>query len=103
MSIARSNHLIAFVSAMCLGLTDANAQIITAHRGASYDAPENTISAFKLAWEQGADAFEGDFYLTADGKVICAHDKDAKRVAGSPLVMEKSTTEELRALDVGSW
>lgn len=94
-----------FIIAMAISLfgSMSNAQIITAHRGASYDAPENTLAAFKLAREQGADAFEGDFYLTADGQIICTHDKDAKRVCGSSLVIEKSTAEELRALDVGSW
>ena len=38
--------------------------LIIAHRGASFDAPENTLPAFKLAWELGADAIEGDFLLT---------------------------------------
>ena len=103
MMIAGRGNLVAFAAGICLFGGVSHAQIITAHRGASYDAPENTLSAFKLAWEQGANAFEGDFYLTADGQVICGHDKDAKRVAGSPLVMEKSTAEQLRALDVGSW
>lgn len=103
MTIARYDCRLIIAVCMCLLGGVGHAQIITAHRGASYDAPENTLAAFKLAWEQGADAFEGDFYLTADGQVICAHDKDAKRVAGSPLVLEKSTAEELRDLDVGSW
>ena len=35
--------------------------LIVAHRGASFEAPENTLPAFNLAWEQGADAIEGDF------------------------------------------
>jgi glycerophosphoryl diester phosphodiesterase len=46
------------------------APFIVAHRGASHDAPENTLPAFELAWKQGADAIEGDFHLTADGKII---------------------------------
>src|SRR5687768_1804033 len=44
----------------------AETPIIIAHRGASHDAPENTIAAFKLAFEQGADGIEGDFYLSKD-------------------------------------
>ena len=44
-------------------------QMITAHRGASHDAPENTLAAFNLAWSQNADAIEGDFYLTSDRQV----------------------------------
>ena len=35
--------------------------MIVAHRGASFDAPENTMSAFNLAWKQQADGIEGDF------------------------------------------
>ena len=53
----------------------ANSQepLIVAHRGASRDAPENTIPAFQLAWEQGADAIEGDFHKTRDGEIVCIH------------------------------
>lgn len=56
--------------------------LIVAHRGASRDAPENTIAAFKLAWEQGADVIEGDFHLAPDGRVICVHDFDPAKDAG---------------------
>lgn len=76
---------------------------IVAHRGASHDAPENTLPAFELAWKQGADAIEGDFHLTADGKIICIHDYDMKRVSGTKHVVKSSTLAELRALDAGAW
>lgn len=76
---------------------------IVAHRGASRDAPENTIPAFMLAWEQGADAIEGDFFLTADGEIVCIHDRRTGRVAGKDLVVKDSSLEELRQLDVGAW
>jgi glycerophosphoryl diester phosphodiesterase len=83
---------------------DAKAQLIIAHRGASHDAPENTLAAFKLAWEQNADGIEGDFYLTKDGKIICFHDKTTKRTAGGvDIDVASSTLEQLRKLDVGSW
>ena len=49
--------------------------LVVAHRGASQDAPENTLAAFKLAWEQGADAIEGDLLLTKVNKIVCIHDK----------------------------
>ena len=82
----------------------ANAGVlIVAHRGASEDAPENTLPAFRLAWEQGADAIEGDFYLTTDGQIVCIHDADTQRVAGTKLVVKNSTLAELRKLDVGAW
>ena len=76
---------------------------LVAHRGASHDAPENTLAAFRLAWEQGADAIEGDFHLTADGEIVCIHDGTTKKVAGRDLVVARSTLAELRELDVGSW
>lgn len=79
--------------------------LIIAHRGASGHAPENTLAAFKLAWEQGADGIEGDFHLTRDGRIICLHDADTRRTApgGAPLTVRQSTLDELRALDVGVW
>ncbi|MFO1020936.1 MAG: glycerophosphodiester phosphodiesterase [Planctomycetales bacterium] len=79
------------------------AQQIVAHRGASYDAPENTLAAFRLAWEQGADAIEGDFYLTRDHQIVCSHDARTKRTAGVDLEIPKSSLTELRKLDVGAW
>jgi len=81
----------------------ARPQTIVAHRGASHDAPENTLAAFQLAWEQGADAIEGDFHLTADGEIVCIHDRDTARTAGEQLVVAQSSLEELRALEVGAW
>ncbi|HEX6961090.1 MAG TPA: glycerophosphodiester phosphodiesterase [Lacipirellula sp.] len=81
----------------------ASGQIIVAHRGASYDAPENTLAAFKLAWAQGADGIEADFYLSSDGKIICNHDKDTKRTAGVKHVVAKTPFDVLRRLEVGSW
>lgn len=76
---------------------------IVAHRGASYDAPENTLLAFELAWAQDADAVEGDFYLTADGHIVCHHDKTTKKTAGVDLPVTGQTLAELKRHDVGSW
>ncbi len=75
--------------------------MIIAHRGASFDAPENTMAAFKLAWEQGADAVEGDFHLTRDGHIVCIHDKDTARVAGTNRIVADSALDDLQSLDVG--
>ena len=77
--------------------------LIVAHRGASAEAPENTLAAFELAWKQGAGAVEGDFRLSADGEIVCIHDPDTARVAGKRLVVAESTLPELQRLDVGSW
>lgn len=79
-----------------------SAQII-AHRGASFEAPENTLPAVELAWEQGADAVEVDVFLTKDGHVVAIHDEDTKRVAGVAKKVEDQTLAELQALDVGAW
>ena len=76
---------------------------IIAHRGASHDAPENTIAAFKLGWEQKADADELDIHLTKDGRIVVLHDPKTKRVSGIDGEVKARTFAELRALDVGSW
>jgi glycerophosphoryl diester phosphodiesterase len=99
---------IAFLRLACcflLGLSNhqAHAQMITGHRGASHDAPENTLAAFELAWEQGADAIEGDFYLTADSHIVCIHDADTLRTTGVKKVVAQTTLEDLRALNAGLW
>ena len=77
--------------------------LIVAHRGASYDAPENTLAAFKLAWKQGADAIEGDFFLSQDGHLVCIHDKDTKRFTGKSVIVNDTPLAALQQLDVGSW
>ncbi len=76
---------------------------IVAHRGASFDAPENTLAAFQLAWEQGADAIEGDFFLTRDGQIVCVHDANTQRTARVDKKVAEATLAELRQLDVGQW
>lgn len=76
---------------------------IVAHRGASRDAPENTLPAFHLAWEQEADAIEADFRLTEDGHIVCIHDATTKRTSEKDLVVAKASLAELQALDVGAW
>jgi glycerophosphoryl diester phosphodiesterase len=94
--------LVAMTATLLIG-GQAPGQLITAHRGASHDAPENTLAAFRLAWEQDADAIEGDFRLTADSRIVCVHDADTKRVAGVDHVVAKTSLAELRALEVGGW
>lgn len=76
---------------------------IIAHRGASFDAPENTLAAFKEAWRQGADGIETDIYLTSDGRLVCIHDKTTKRTGGADLTVVESSYDALSKLDFGSW
>jgi glycerophosphoryl diester phosphodiesterase len=77
--------------------------VIIAHRGASFEAPENTLASVNLAWEQNADAVEIDVYLSTDNKIMVIHDKDTKRTAGEKLVVKESMASDLRKLDVGSF
>ena len=56
---------------------------IIAHRGASAVAPENTVAAYRTAWEMGADAAETDVYLTKDNRIVAIHDETTKRTAGA--------------------
>ncbi len=79
--------------------------LIVAHRGASYAAPENTLPSFLLAFKEGADFIEGDFWLTEDGKIVCIHDKQTSRTAPHQTNMNvmKSTYKEMGSLDFGNW
>ena len=95
-------RLPAFLLVMLLAHA-ASAIEIVAHRGYSQKAPENTVSAFKLAWEHNTDACELDLYLTKDGKIVIIHDKDTKRTCGVQKDVASSTLDELRTLDAGSW
>ncbi len=74
---------------------------IIAHRGASHDAPENTLAAARLAWAQSADALECDVQLTRDGRLAVIHDHDTRRLAGVTGRVAEITLAELQRLDVG--
>lgn len=76
---------------------------LVAHRGASYDAPENTVVAQELAWKHGADAAEFDVRATQDGQLAIMHDTTTKRTAGRDAKFADLTLAELRLLDAGSW
>ncbi len=86
-----------------MAATPVAAQFLVGHRGAAYDAPENTLASFRLAWEHQADAIEGDFRLTKDGEIVCIHDETTKRTAGVELSVPNSTLAELQKVDVGRW
>jgi glycerophosphoryl diester phosphodiesterase len=86
-----------------LGPLVGSAVEIIGHRGASFDAPENTLASFKLAYQQKADADELDIYLTSDGKIAVIHDSTTGRTAGITNKVTKTTFAELRKLDVGQW
>lgn len=75
--------------------------LIIAHRGASADAPENTVESFALAWEQGADGIETDLHLTRDGYLVCLHDADTERASGVRHVVRRTDLATLRHLPIG--
>ena len=77
--------------------------LVLGHRGASAVAPENTLAAFLLAREQGADGVELDVWRCGTGEVVVAHDEDTARVAGERLRVPEASVQALRALDVGAW
>lgn len=74
-----------------------------AHRGAAADAPENTLAAFELALDQGADAIELDVHLSADGVPVVIHDTRLDHTTSGRGLVRKHTATELRRLDAGSW
>ena len=76
---------------------------IIAHRGASHDAPEHTLSAVSLGWKRNADAVEVDVYLSKDGKIVVIHDENTKRTTGHDGLVHKMTWAQLQKLDAGNW
>ena len=77
--------------------------LLIAHRGASADAPENTIAAFELALEQGADGLELDVHLSADGHPVVIHDFTLERTTDGAGPVSALSVRELKRLDAGGW
>lgn len=77
-----------------------NKQLI-AHRGESYDAPENTLASINLAWKNGAPAVEIDIRLTKDNKIVVIHDRNTWRVSKKFKYVHLTRLRELQELDVG--
>lgn len=76
---------------------------IIAHRGASFYAPENTMSAFKLAMENGVDGIEMDVHVTKDGRIVVIHDDTTGRTGTHNLEIKSNDYKTLKKVDVGSW
>jgi glycerophosphoryl diester phosphodiesterase len=76
---------------------------VVAHRGASALDPEHTLAAYKRAIEVGADGLECDVRLTADGHLVCVHDRRIERTSNGRGVLSTMSLEELEAFDWGSW
>ncbi len=76
---------------------------IIAHRGASSYAPDNTMAAFRLAYEMGLFDIELDTQLTTDGVVALCHDRSLAHYRHGDGIVEEHSWAELAALDMGSW
>ncbi len=74
---------------------------IIAHRGANAYAPENTIAAFQLALDQGADGIELDVMLSGDGHLVVIHDDSVDRTTDGSGFVRDMTLEQLKSLDAG--
>ncbi len=89
-------------SADRLGRFYAHTPLVLAHRGASHDAPENTIAAFLLAREQGADGVELDTMLSADGVPVVIHDFTLDKTTSGNGYVRDFSLKTLKELDAGS-
>jgi glycerophosphoryl diester phosphodiesterase len=77
--------------------------LVIGHRGASADAPENTIAAFELALEQGVDGIELDVHLSRDEQPIVIHDFTLERTTDGVGPVNGRSVRELKRLDAGGW
>ncbi len=103
-------------------ISQGRRKILIAHRGASAYAPENTLPAYRLAIEQGADFVEQDLQITRDGVLVCLHDLTLERTTDVARVFADRAREqrigdrtvrrwpvadfrleEIRQLDAGAW
>lgn len=77
--------------------------LIIGHRGASANAPENTLAAFRMALDIGADGLEFDVQLSKDGVPVVIHDHDLRRTGLRPERVADLTARQLGKVDAGSW
>lgn len=86
---------------LALSLLAADPVELIAHRGESADAPENTLAAFRLAWERKVAAIELDVQLSKDGRLVVCHDGDTKRTTGVAKTIRDTLWADLKELDAG--
>ena len=96
-------HILSIITlTLIFSLSRAQVQFI-AHRGESSRAPENTLAAFKLAWELNADGAELDIHLSKDHRIMVIHDGNTKRTTGKEFEIKDSKSKLIRKLDAGSF
>ena len=98
MSANDSSRLIGSVRVETSPLHGRKRPYVMAHRGASDAATENSLTAFRIAIESGADVIETDLRMTADDRVVCFHDETAERMSGDPTRIDAATLAEVRRL-----
>jgi glycerophosphoryl diester phosphodiesterase len=76
---------------------------VVAHRGSSQEKPEHTLGAYVAALDTGAEGLECDVRLTADGHLVCVHDRRVDRVTNGHGVVSTMALAELDTLDFASW
>lgn len=77
--------------------------LVIAHRGANKYAPQNTLAAFKKAYELGCDGFETDVHITKDGKVVICHNYTIDETSTGKGKVADMTLDELKGYDFGSY
>ena len=90
------------VSAYSLFDSDAltRTPVIIGHRGNPTNAPENSISSYRIAYKNGADIVETDVYLSKDGEVVVMHDSDISRTTTGTGNIESLTLEQLKSYNL---
>jgi glycerophosphoryl diester phosphodiesterase len=76
---------------------------VVAHRGASHENAEHTLRAYIAALDDGAEGLECDVRLTADGHLVCVHDRDTRRTSSKPGIVSTMELADLDQLDFASW
>ena len=76
---------------------------VVAHRGSSHDTAEHTLAAYVRALDEGAEALECDVRLTADGHLVCVHDRNLRRTAANAGTVSTMNLAELDELDFAAW
>lgn len=84
------------------GAREVRQRIVIGHRGASNQAPENTLLAFQKAWKLGADMVELDVHATLDGELVCIHDYDVSRTTNGSGLVSDLLLKEIQDLDAGA-
>ena len=77
--------------------------LVIAHRGASDTKAEHTLSAYVQALDEGAEGVECDVRLTADGHLVCVHDRRVDRTTNSRGIVSTMTLDQLSELDAATW